>query len=100
MINPRAKKKASAISHGIGSPKAENAAEKVKVLVKTEAPRPNRATAPNGKGWVIIPTMVAKKMESNCQAIRDTPSGAGTNHRITPVAIDAMSGLMEAPCHG
>lgn len=39
-------------------------------------------------------------MESNCQAIRETPSGAGKNHRMTPVAMEATSGLMAAPCHG
>lgn len=44
--------------------------------------------------------MVARKMESNCQAMRETPLGAGMNHRMTPVAIDAMSGLMAAPCDG
>lgn len=49
-MKPRAKKKASAMSQGIGSPKAENAAENVSVLVRTEAPRPMRATAPSGSG--------------------------------------------------
>ena len=44
-MNPRAKKKASTMSHGIGSPKAENAAANVSVLVSTETPRPSRATA-------------------------------------------------------
>lgn len=99
-MNPRAKKKASAMSQGIGSPKAENAAEKVSVLVSTEAPRPIRATAPSGKGCVMIPTMVARKIASNCQALRDTPDGTGTSQRITPVAIEASSGLIAAPCHG
>lgn len=49
-MKPRAKKKARAMSHGIGSPKAENAAVNVRVLVRTEAPNPNRATAPRGSG--------------------------------------------------
>lgn len=100
LINPRAKKNASAISHGIGSPKAENAAAKVSVLVRTHAPSPMSATAPSGRGWVMIPTIVARKMESSCHAMRETPLGAGRNHRITPVAMEAASGLMEAPCHG
>ena len=39
-----AKKKARAMSHGIGSPKAENAAAKVSVLVSTKAPRSSKAT--------------------------------------------------------
>lgn len=100
MINPRAKKKANAISHGMGSPKAENAAAKVSVFVRTEAPRPIKATAPKGNGCVMIPTIVAKKMESNCHAILETPEGGGRNQIITPVAMEAMSGLMAAPCHG
>lgn len=99
-MNPLAKKKARAISHGIGSPKAEKAAEKVRVLVTTEAPRPMSATAPSGSGWVMIPTMVARKIASSCQAFLETPAGVGTNQRITPVAIDAISGFIEAPCHG
>ncbi|GER55067.1 O-Glycosyl hydrolases family 17 protein [Striga asiatica] len=96
LINPRAKKKASAISQGIGSPKAEKAAAKVRVLVRTHAPRPRRATAPSGSGWVMIPTMVARKMASSCQATRETPSGAGTNQRMTPVAIEAGAAAAEA----
>ena len=39
------KKKASAMSHRIESPKGENAATNVNVLVSTEAPRSSRATA-------------------------------------------------------
>lgn len=99
-MNPRAKKKARAMSHGIGSPKAENAAENVRVLVKTEAPRPIRATAPRGSGWVMIPTTVARKMASNCHAFFETPAGVGTNHRITPVRMEASKGFIAAPCHG
>ena len=45
-MNLRAKKKASAMSHGIGSPKVENAAANVSVLVSTEAQRSSRATTP------------------------------------------------------
>ncbi|KAF5174990.1 hypothetical protein FRX31_035423 [Thalictrum thalictroides] len=39
-------------------------------------------------------------MASNCQAFFVTPDGTGTNHRITPVAIEANNGFNEAPCHG
>lgn len=99
-MNPRAKKKARAISHGMGSPKAEKAAEKGRVLVRTEAPRPMRATAPRGRGWVMMPTMVARKMARSCQALRETPAGAGTSQRRTPVAIEAARGFRAAPCHG
>ena len=48
-MNLQAKKKASAMSHEIGSPKAENAAN-VSVLVSTEALRPSKATAPRETG--------------------------------------------------
>ena len=49
-MNLQAKKKASAMSHEIGSPKAENAAVNVSVLVSTEALRPSKATAPRETG--------------------------------------------------
>jgi len=68
--------------------------------VRTETPKPRIATAPSGSGCVMIPTIVPRKIASSCHALRDTPSGVGTNQRITPVRIDAMSGLMAAPCHG
>ena len=48
----------------------------------------------------MIPTMVAKKIANNCHAIFVTPAGTGTNHRMTPVAIDAINGFIAAPCHG
>lgn len=99
-MKPRAKKKARAMSHGIGSPKAEKAAANDSVLVRTEAPSPMRATAPSGSGCVMIPTIVARKMASNCHAFRETPDGTGTNQRTIPVAIDASNGFMAAPCHG
>ena len=44
------KKKVSAMSHWIRSPKAENAAANVSVLVSTEALRSSRATAPRETG--------------------------------------------------
>lgn len=100
MINPRAKKNASAINQGIGSPNAEKAAEKGRVFVSTEAPKPIKATAPSGKGCVMIPTIVARKIASSCQAGFVTPEGTGTNQRMTPVAMDASKGFMAAPCHG
>lgn len=98
-MNPRAKKNASAISQGMGSPNAEKAAEKVRVLVSTEAPRPMRATAPRGRGWVMMPTMVARKMARSCQAFRATPVGTGRNQTITPVRMEAARGFKAAPCH-
>lgn len=98
-MNPFAKKNASAMSQGIGSPNPENAPAKVRVLVRTETPRPNIATAPSGSGCVMMPTMVAKKIASSCHALLETPSGTGRNQTITPVAIEARRGFMDAPCH-
>lgn len=48
----------------------------------------------------MIPTIVARNIDSNCQAILETPEGTGTNHRIIPVAIEATRGFIAAPCHG
>ena len=47
---PQAKKKVSVISHGIESPKAENAVANISVLVSTEALRLSRATASKETG--------------------------------------------------
>jgi hypothetical protein len=99
-MKPLAKKNARQINRGIGSPNPENAATKDRVFVRTETPKPKIATAPSGNGCVMIPTIVPKKIASNCHACLDTPSGVGTNQRITPVAIDAKSGFIAAPCHG
>lgn len=99
-MKPLAKKKARQISHGIGSPKPEKAATNGSVLVRTETPNPNMATAPSGNGCVMIPTMVPRKIANSCHAFRVTPSGTGTNQSMTPVAIDANRGFIAAPCHG
>lgn len=100
LMKPFAKKNASAMSHGIGSPNPENAAAKVRVLVRTETPNPNIATAPRGKGCVIMPTIVPRKIASSCHALRLTPAGTGENQSITPIAIEASKGFIDAPCHG
>lgn len=99
-MNPLAKKKARQISQGIGSPKPEKAAANVRVLVRTETPKPKIATAPSGSGCVMMPTMVPKKIASNCHALRETPSGTGEYQSRVPIAKEAKRGLMAAPCHG
>ncbi|GAB2229280.1 hypothetical protein Droror1_Dr00023418 [Drosera rotundifolia] len=96
-MNPRAKKKARAMSHGMGSPKAEKAAEKGSVFVSTEAPRPRRAQAPRGSGCVMMAMIVARNMESSCHAGLVSPAGVGTSQSTIPVARDANSGLRAAP---
>ena len=99
-MKPRAKKKARAMSQGMGSPKAEKALAKVSVLVRTDAPRPRSATAPSGSGWVMMPTIVARKMARSCHAFLETPLGTGRNQMRTPVAMEAARGFSAAPCHG
>lgn len=44
--------------------KAEKASAKESVLVSMDTPRPNMATAPRGRGVVMMPTMVPAKMAS------------------------------------
>lgn len=100
LINPLAKKNARAINHGMGSPNAEKAAANVNVLVSTLAPSPIKATAPSGNGCVMMPTIVARNIESNCHAFFVTPAGVGMNQMITPVNTDASNGFIDAPCHG
>lgn len=39
-------------------------------------------------------------MARSCQALRETPEGAGTSQRMTPVAIEAARGFKAAPCQG
>jgi hypothetical protein len=51
-------------THGISLAKALKASAKVSVLVSMDTPRPSTATAPRGRGVVMIPTMVPAKMAS------------------------------------
>jgi hypothetical protein len=44
---------------------------------------PNKAIAPMGNGFVMMPTMVATKIANRCQARGWTPVGGGINQRIT-----------------
>ncbi|KAI3685219.1 hypothetical protein L6452_34457 [Arctium lappa] len=69
--------------------KLKNAIANVKVLARTHAPSLIRATTPSGRGCVMIPTIIARNIDSNCQAILETPEGTETNHRITLVTIEA-----------
>lgn len=88
------------MSQGMGSLNAENAAENGRVLVEMVAPRAASATAPNGRGWVIMPTIVARKMARSCQAVREMPAGDGRNQRLTAVRIVATRGLSAVPWYG
>jgi hypothetical protein len=50
LMNPRARKNASAMSHGISDENALNAALKGSRPVTMDTPRPIRAVAPRGRG--------------------------------------------------
>lgn len=96
-MNPPDSQKAMAINQGISLAKALNAAAKVRVLVIMVAPRPSMATAPRGRGWVMMPAMVPKKMERRCQAGRVTPAGGGMNQRAVERATQMASFFRSAP---
>ena len=55
-------------THGISLAKALKAAPNVRVFVSMVAPNPSIATAPKGRGCVIMPTMVERKIASNRHA--------------------------------
>lgn len=48
----------------------------------------------------MIPTIVARKMESSCHAFWVTPAGTGISQRMIPVAIEAINGAIAAPAVG
>ena len=97
LMNPRARKNASAINHGISLENAENAAENGNNPVVMLTPSPIIATAPSGSGFVMIPTIVATKTASKFHACVVTPAGAGMRYRINPDKIEYPSGLSFAP---
>lgn len=83
-MNPRAKKNAMAINHGISDENAEKAAANGNKPVVIETPNPIIATAPNGNGCVIIPTIVPTNTANKCHACVVTPVGAGQIHISKP----------------
>ena len=97
LMNPRARKNASAINHGISLENAENAAENGNKPVVMLTPSPIIATAPSGSGFVMIPTIVATKTASKFHACVVTPAGAGLRSKINPDKIEYPSGLSFAP---
>lgn len=84
-------------SYGISLEKAEKAAANVNVLVTMATPNPNMATAPNGTGVVMIPTMVPTKMPSSLQACKVTPSGLGAIQMAAPTPIHTANFFRSAP---
>ena len=84
-------------THGISLENALNACAKVKVLVNMLAASPIMATAPSGRGLVMIPTMVPRKMARRCHAFNVTPEGGGMNHTMAARATDIPRFFMSAP---
>src|ERR1700719_510685 len=76
-------KKATTINQMVLFPKPLRAWLMVSVPESAVAAIPNKAIAPMGNGFVMMPTMVATKIANRCQARGWTPEGGGTNHRIT-----------------
>lgn len=69
----------------------------MRTFVIIEAPRPSIATAPRGKGWVMMPTMVPRKMARRCHACTVTPAGGGRNHTVVATATQMPRFFMSAP---
>lgn len=61
------------------------------------AASPIMATAPSGKGLVMIPTIVPRKMARRCHAFSVTPDGGGMSHTMAASATDIPRFFMSAP---
>lgn len=94
---PQTSNSARPVTYGISLEKALNAAANVKVLVSMVAPSPIIATAPKGRGFVMIPTMVPRNMARRCHAGMVTPEGGGTNHTATASPTEMPKFFMSAP---
>src|SRR3984957_7093513 len=84
LMKPREMKNATTMSQMVLFPKPLSAWLILSVLVSAVAAIPNKAIAPMGNGFVMIPTMVATKIANRCQALGWTPDGGGINQRTTP----------------
>ncbi len=84
-------------THGISLANALKASANESVLVSIDTPRPSTATAPSGSGVVMMPTIVPAKIASRCQALADTPAGAGATHSATPTPMQIARFFMSAP---
>ena len=84
-----AMKKAATTSQTTVLPKPAVASAIVSVPESTATATAISATAPIGSGRRTMPTMVATKMASNCQARGSTPAGSGTSQIATPTAQTA-----------
>src|ERR1700720_3871211 len=76
-------KKATTINQMVLFPKPLRAWLMVSVPESAVAAIPNKAIAPMGNGFVMIPTMVATKIANRCQARGWTPDGGGISQMTT-----------------
>ena len=97
LMNPRAKKNASAINQGISLENAENAALNGNKPVVMATPKPIIAVAPSGSGFVMIPTIVPTNTASKCHAFALTPAGAGMSQINNPASTEYPRGFSLAP---
>lgn len=101
LTNPLAKKNEITINQITSFVNAPKAAEKVRVLVITEAVRPMKAQAPTGRGLSTRPAMVERKMARSCHACGVTSTGRGTRNRTArPTAREIARGTGFAPWAG
>ena len=89
MTKAVAMKNAATTSQTTVLPKPAVASAIVSVSVSTATATAISATAPIGSGRSTMPTMVATKMASSCQARGCTPSGSGTSQIATPISAVA-----------
>jgi hypothetical protein len=82
-------KKAKTTSHTILSPKPDKHSDNDNVLVRTQARILSKAITPIGRGFKIIPIIVAINIISKCQASSDTASDIGryqaANDKLTVI---------------
>lgn len=84
-------------THGISVEKALKACGNVSVLVSMAAPRPRKATAPSGRGVVMMLMMVPTKTASRCHACSVTPAGGGKNQMAVATPTEMPRVFMLAP---
>ena len=89
LMNAVAMKKAATTSQTTVLPKPAVASAMVRVPESTATAIAINATAPIGRGRSTIPTIVATKTASSCQARGCTPAGAGASQIATPTSTTA-----------
>ena len=80
-------KKAKTISHTILSPNPDKHCDNDNVFVSTQARMLSRAITPMGRGFKMIPMIVAIKMINRCHAFGNIASEIGKYHAIADKII-------------